>query len=159
VIVCDTGPFAAVADRDDKHNRACTDLFTGLHLARRAILVPATVVAEVGYLLGRAGGAKIEAAFDAAGVAVAERLRVSEIATLDRRHLHAVRPRHTEGSSRCPDQPGVMAERPGAAGTSGSSPWCGSTGRTAAVWCGSTEPDEVQTVRRRCSATAGRICG
>ena len=63
MIVCDTGPLVAAADRDDQHNRACTDLFTGLHLARRAILVPAPVVAEVGYLLGRAGGAKIEAAF------------------------------------------------------------------------------------------------
>ena len=41
MIVCDTGPLVAAADRDDQHNRACTDLFTGLHLARRAILVPA----------------------------------------------------------------------------------------------------------------------
>ena len=63
MIVCDTGPLVAAADRDDQHNRACTDLFTGLHLAWRAILVPAPVVAEVGYLFGRAGGAKIEAAF------------------------------------------------------------------------------------------------
>jgi hypothetical protein len=63
VIVCDTGPLVAAADRDDQHTRACTDLFTGLHLGRRAILVPAPVVAEVGDLLGRAGGAKIEAAF------------------------------------------------------------------------------------------------
>ena len=63
MIVCDTGPLDAAADRDDQHNRTCTDLFTGLHLARRAILVPAPVVAEVGYLLGRAGGAKIEAVF------------------------------------------------------------------------------------------------
>jgi predicted nucleic acid-binding protein len=62
-MVCDTGPLVAAADRDDQYNRACTDLFAGLHLARRAILVPAPVVAEVGYLLGRAGGAKIEAAF------------------------------------------------------------------------------------------------
>jgi uncharacterized protein len=131
VIVCDTGPLVAAADRDDQHNRTCTDLLTGLHLARRAILVPAPVVAEVGYLLARAGGAKVEAAFlrsivqgtltivdlelvdyermaelveiyadfplgttDAAVVAVAERLGVVEIATLDRRHFHAVRPRH-----------------------------------------------------------------
>ena len=57
MIVCDTGPLVAAADRDDQHNRACTDLLTGLHLARRPILVPAPVVAEVGYLLGRAGGA------------------------------------------------------------------------------------------------------
>jgi predicted nucleic acid-binding protein len=86
------------------------------------------------YLLGRAGGAKIEAAFlrsivqetltivdleladyermaelvetyadfplgttDAAVVAVAERLGITEVATLDRRHFHAVRARHTEG--------------------------------------------------------------
>jgi len=34
---------------------------------------------------------------DAAVVAVAERLGMSEIATLDRRHFHAVRPRHTGG--------------------------------------------------------------
>ncbi|MGL5864574.1 MAG: hypothetical protein ACRCYX_01705 [Dermatophilaceae bacterium] len=52
MIVCDTGPLVAAADRDDGHNRACTDLFTGLHLAHRQVLVPAPVVAEVGYLLG-----------------------------------------------------------------------------------------------------------
>ena len=63
MIVCDTGPLVAAADRDDQHNRACTDLFAGLHLARRPILVPAPVVAEVGYLLGRTGGARVEAAF------------------------------------------------------------------------------------------------
>jgi predicted nucleic acid-binding protein len=132
LIVVDTGPLVAAADRDDEHNRACTDLLTGLHLAGRQILVPAPVVAEVGYLLGRAGGARVEAGFlrsivertfavvdlqvvdydrmadlvetyadfplgttDSAVVAVAERLGISEIATLDRRHFHAVRPRHT----------------------------------------------------------------
>jgi uncharacterized protein len=63
MIVCDTGPLVAAADRDDQDNRACTDLLTALHLARRTILVPAPVVAEVGYLLARAGGANIEAAF------------------------------------------------------------------------------------------------
>jgi hypothetical protein len=36
VIVCDTGPLVAAADRDEEHNRACTDLFTSLHLAGRA---------------------------------------------------------------------------------------------------------------------------
>lgn len=131
MIVCDTGPLVAAADRDDADNRACTDLFTSLHLARRPILVPTLVVAEVGYLLGRAGGSRIESAFlrsiaqqtitvvdlelddyermadlvdtyadfplgttDAAVVAVAERLRVAEVATLDHRHFRAVRPRH-----------------------------------------------------------------
>ncbi|MGE3289199.1 MAG: type II toxin-antitoxin system VapC family toxin [Pseudonocardia sp.] len=124
--------MVAAADRDDEHNRACTDLLTGLHLAGRQLLVPAPVVAEVGYLLGRAGGVlrrgrvpavDRRAAFavvdlqvvdydrmadlvetyadfplgttDLAVVAVAERLGISEIATLDRRHFHAVPPRHT----------------------------------------------------------------
>ena len=86
MIVCDTGPLVAAADRDDQHNRECTDLFTGLHLARRAILVPAPVVAEVP--LGTT---------DAAVVAVAERLGITDIATLDRCHFHAVRPRHAGG--------------------------------------------------------------
>ncbi len=97
------------------------------------------MVAEVGYLLGRVGGAKIETAFlrsivqetltivdlelvddermaelvetyadfplgttDAAVVAVAERLGIVEIATLDRRHSHAVRPRHASGFNLLP---------------------------------------------------------
>jgi predicted nucleic acid-binding protein len=131
--------LVAAADLDDQHNRVCTDLLTGLHLARRTILVPAPVVAEVGYLLARAGGAKIEAAFlrsivyrtitivdldvddyarmaelvetyadfplgttDAAIVAVAERLGITEIATLDRRHFHAVRPRRGDSFTLLP---------------------------------------------------------
>jgi uncharacterized protein len=139
VIVCDTGPLVAAADRDDQHNRVCTDLLTGLHLAHRTILVAAPVVAEVGYLLARTGGAKIEAAFlrsvvhrtitivdleladyermaelvgtyadfplgttDAAVIAVAERLDITEIATLDRRHFHAVRPRHASNFTLLP---------------------------------------------------------
>jgi predicted nucleic acid-binding protein len=63
VILCDTGPLVAAADRSAADNRPCTDMFTSLHLAGRPILVPAPVVAEVGYLLGRAGGAKVESAF------------------------------------------------------------------------------------------------
>jgi uncharacterized protein len=98
--------------------------------SRRPLLVPATVVAEVGYLLGREAGAKVESLFldslaagdfasvdltaadcarmselvrrygdlplgttDASVVAVAERIGVNEIATLDRRHFTVVRPR------------------------------------------------------------------
>ena len=139
MIVCDTGPLVAAADRDDQHNRACTDLLAGLHLARRPVLVPAPVIAEVGYLLGRTGGAAAEAAFlrslaqrtftvvdltlddftrmvelvttyadfplgttDAAVVAVAERLGITEIATLDHRHFHAVRPCHTRSFTLLP---------------------------------------------------------
>jgi predicted nucleic acid-binding protein len=95
------------------------------------LLVPATVVAEVGYLLGREAGATVEALFldalkngdfqsveltaadygrmaelvrtyadlplgttDASVIALAERLSLADVATLDRRHFTVVRPRH-----------------------------------------------------------------
>lgn len=130
MIICDTGPLVAAAIHDDADHRACTDLFTGLHLAGRQMLIPGTVVAEVGYLLGRTGGPTVEAAFlrsladgtltpidlepadyaraaelvdayadfplgttDASVVAVAERLGISEVATLDHRHFRTVRTR------------------------------------------------------------------
>lgn len=139
MIVCDTGPLVAAANRSDADNRACTDLFTGLHLARRPILVPAPVVAEVGYLLARASGPRIESAFlrsiaqqtiiivdleladyermaelvdtyadfplgttDAAVIAVAERFRIGEIATLDHRHFNVVRPSHVNAFTLLP---------------------------------------------------------
>jgi predicted nucleic acid-binding protein len=132
MIVCDTGPLVAAALANDDHHHACVELFTGLHLARRPLLVPATVVAEVGYLLGREAGPKLESLFldslaagdftlvdltaadfaraaelvrrygdlplgttDASVIAIAERLDVTEVATLDRRHFAVVRPRHT----------------------------------------------------------------
>jgi predicted nucleic acid-binding protein len=131
VIVCDTGPLVAVALSNDQDHHACVELFTGLHLARRELLVPAPVIAEVGYLPGSRAGARAEALFlrsltngdfipvdlnatdlirmaelveqygdlplgttDAAVVGIAERLGISEIATLDERHFRVVRPRH-----------------------------------------------------------------
>lgn len=131
MILCDTGPLVAAALVNDDHHHACVELFTGLHLARRPLLVPATVVAEVGYLLAREAGPKVESLFlesfaagdftlvdltsadftrmaelvrrygdlplgttDASVVAVAERVGVTEIATLDRRHFTVVRPHH-----------------------------------------------------------------
>jgi predicted nucleic acid-binding protein len=63
VIGCDTGPLVAAAIKNDAHHRDCVDLLTALHLAGRRILVPGTVVAEVGYLLAREGGAQVEAQF------------------------------------------------------------------------------------------------
>lgn len=53
----------AAAISDDAHHRKCVDLFATLHLAGRQILVPGSVVAEVGYLLAREGGARIESQF------------------------------------------------------------------------------------------------
>jgi uncharacterized protein len=63
VIVCDTGPLVAAALSNDRDHSACVDLFTRLHAAQRELLVPATVVAEVGYLLAREAGARLESLF------------------------------------------------------------------------------------------------
>ena len=139
MIVCDTGPLVAAALSNDDRHRECVDLLTELHLAGRHILVPGPVVAEVGYLLGREAGARVESMFlrsladedfqvvelsptdygrmaelvdqyadlplgttDAAVIALAERLRVSKVATLDRRHFTVVRPRHVSALTLLP---------------------------------------------------------
>jgi Predicted nucleic acid-binding protein, contains PIN domain len=131
VILCDTGPLVAAALADDDDHHACVELFTGMHLARRPLLVPATVVAEVGYLLNREAGPAVESMFltaladgdfqpvdltssdyrraaelvttyadlplgttDASVIALAERLDLTGVATLDHRHFTVVRPRH-----------------------------------------------------------------
>lgn len=63
MIVCDTGPLVAAAlSKDPDHHRS-VELFTGMHLAGRTMLVPAPVVAEVGYLLGTRAGARAESIF------------------------------------------------------------------------------------------------
>jgi predicted nucleic acid-binding protein len=51
VIICDTGPLVAAALYKDPDYRRCVDLFAGLHLASRPMVIPAPVIAEVGYLL------------------------------------------------------------------------------------------------------------
>jgi hypothetical protein len=63
VIVCDTGPLVAAALAKDPDHHRCVEMFTGLHLAGRQLLVPAVVVAEVGYLLAKYAGAHAEAVF------------------------------------------------------------------------------------------------
>ncbi len=140
MILCDSGPLFAAADRKDADHHACVELFTGLRLARRRLLVPATVVAEVGYMLQTKVGSFAEAAFlqaigdgdlefvdlkaedgtrmaelvnqyddlplgttDASVIALAERLGIREVATLDRRHFTVVRPRHVEALSLLPE--------------------------------------------------------
>ena len=131
MIVCDTGPLAATALSNDADHKACVELFTALHAARRELLVPGTVVAEAGYLLAREAGARVESLFlrsladgdftpvdlssadyarmadlvtayeslplgttDASVIAIAERLGLTDVATLDRRHFTVVRPSH-----------------------------------------------------------------
>lgn len=58
MIICDTGPLVAAALSNDADHLACVR-----HAARRELLVPATVVAEVGYLLAREAGPQVEALF------------------------------------------------------------------------------------------------
>lgn len=141
VILFDTGPIVASAVKKDQHHRACVDLLTGLRLAKRRLLLPATVSAEVGYLLESYSGPTEEARFlhgvadgdfepidltdedygrmselveqyadlplgttDASVIAIAERLGIDEIATLDRRHFSVVRPRHVNAFTLLPER-------------------------------------------------------
>lgn len=141
MILCDTGPLVAAAIGTDPNQYASVELFTGLRLAGRRLLVPATVVAEVGYLLNREGGVRPEADFlraiaqrdfelvqlteadavrmaelvekyddlplgttDASVIALAERLDIAEIVTLDRRHFGVVRPRHVDALTLLPER-------------------------------------------------------
>lgn len=139
MIICDMGPLVAAALSNDKDHAACVDLFTSLHEAGTELLIPAPVVAEVGYLLGREAGPRVESLFlrsladgdfsvvelmatdyarmaalvvtygdlplgttDAAVVAIAERLKLSDVATLDRRHFTVVRPSHVDALTLLP---------------------------------------------------------
>ncbi len=141
MILFDTAPIVAAAFTTESHHHACVELFTGLRLAGRRLMLPATVAAEAGYLIDRLGGPEREAGFlagvaeggfepvdltpadysrmaelveqyddlrlgttDASIIALAERLNVTEIATLDRRHFTAVRPRHVEVFTLLPEQ-------------------------------------------------------
>jgi uncharacterized protein len=63
VIVCDTGPLVAAALSNDAHHAECVRLFNDLHAAGRDLLIPATVIAEVGYLLNREAGPRVESLF------------------------------------------------------------------------------------------------
>ena len=128
MILVDTGPLVAAADLDDADHRVCVELFAS---TPGPLIVPALIVAEVCYLLGRHAGSRVEASFlrsladgtltlaelqppdfrrmadlveqydnlplggsDASVVALAERLGVTTVMTLYRRHFSVVRPRH-----------------------------------------------------------------
>jgi predicted nucleic acid-binding protein len=63
VLICDTGVLVSAAVVRDPDHRAGVDLLTGARFARRRLVVPAAVVAEVGYLLAKYGGVASEASF------------------------------------------------------------------------------------------------
>jgi predicted nucleic acid-binding protein len=60
VAVVDSGPLYAVIDSDDQDHARCLEVFQRPEID---LLVPALVVAEVTYLVGRRLGAEIEATF------------------------------------------------------------------------------------------------
>ena len=130
IVVVDTGPLVAVADRDDAHHQSCTDWFDN---STDTVVVPAPVIVEVCWLLGRRVGPAAEAAFlaalaggdprieeltaedyrrasrlveryadldlgfvDASVIAVAERLGIDTVATINHRDFRVVRPAHVD---------------------------------------------------------------
>jgi len=60
VLIVDTGPLVAAADRTDRHHQTCLDL---LETATGPLVTTAMVVAEAVYLLTRELGAHAEASF------------------------------------------------------------------------------------------------
>ena len=124
---------------NDSYHVPCVSLFNELHAAGRQLLIPATVTAEVGYLLNREAGPHVESLFlrsiadgdfmavdlitadytrmadlvvkygslplgttDASVIAIAERLKLTEIATLDRRHFSVGRRDHVSAFTLLP---------------------------------------------------------
>lgn len=135
-VVVDTGPLIAIADCDDAHHHACLDWFDRHH---GPVIVPAPVIVEVCWLLGRRVGPVAEAAFiaglaggdpsiealgpddyqraaqlvdrytdmdlgfvDASVIAVAERLKVTTVATINHRDFRVVRPAHIDAFTLVP---------------------------------------------------------
>ena len=128
MLLVDTGPLVATADRDDADHQRCRELLEG-HPG--PLVTTPLVIAEAAYLIDRQLGSVAEAALfasitervlhvedlidadwirigelvtvygdlrlggtDASVVALAERLHISTIATLNHRDFHVVRPRH-----------------------------------------------------------------
>ena len=60
MILVDSGPLVAVGAANDPHHQVCTELLSS---ATEELLVPATVSAEVCYMLETRAGSKSEAAF------------------------------------------------------------------------------------------------
>src|SRR5215831_8065519 len=119
MLIVDAGPLFASAWQGERDHERCAHL---LQTYPPPLQVPALAAAEAAYLIGARLGATAELALepihpadwdrivtlmeqyvgvplgmaDASLIASAERLGTHEIATLDRRHFGAVRPRHAE---------------------------------------------------------------
>jgi len=136
LIVLDSGVLIAAVDADDQHHVACVEL---LNRVDEQFVVPAGVVVEVCWMLGRRVSVDAETSFlrgvggdgltvetitttdyqraaelldtysnlpldavDAMVVAVAERLGVTTIGTIDRRDFSIIRPRHVDAFTLLP---------------------------------------------------------
>lgn len=136
MLVVDTGPLVAAADRSDPHHGSCLALLEG---DDGPLVTTALVVAEAAYLMDRQLGVVAESALytsiiegaltvedlaasdwrrirelvtgyadlrlggtDASIIAIAERLGVSRIATLNHRHFRVVRPIHCDALELAP---------------------------------------------------------
>lgn len=60
MIIIDTGPVIAAANRKDSSHQQCADL---LQTFPGPLLLPQPLLAEIGYMLGSRAGARAEAAF------------------------------------------------------------------------------------------------
>ncbi len=146
MIICDTGPLLAAANKRDAEHEAC---LTALTDAVGPLIVPSLVVTEVCYMLGKLGP-QAEAGFlralaaeelhvealtpadyarsaelvvqygqfplgavDASVVAVAERMGVTKVATLDHRHFRQVAPRHCSALDLVPAEHELSGRRRG----------------------------------------------
>ena len=63
MIVVDTGPSVATANRKDRAHEICLDLLRDLRSKGKRLLLPGTVTAEVGFLIEKVAGPQAEAEF------------------------------------------------------------------------------------------------
>jgi hypothetical protein len=104
VIVIDTGPVVAAANRKDDFHEQCVELLQGFP---GPLLLPAPLITEIGYMLYSRAGSSAEAGFlrdvadgvyELVQITAADASRAADlvvnVATLDRRHFSVVRPSH-----------------------------------------------------------------
>ena len=98
MIIVDTGVLLAVADADDRWHLASTELLA--NYPSDQLILPAPVIPETGWMIAAALGPATEAAFiasvAAAVIAVAERLNVTSLATINPTDFPVVRPVHCD---------------------------------------------------------------
>ncbi len=92
MIVVDTGVLLAVADADDRWHLASTTLLASYPSSQLILPAPVIPVAE---LVGQYAEMDL-GTVDAAVIAVAERLNVSTLATINPRDFRVVRPAHCD---------------------------------------------------------------